>query len=211
MEALTPVPELRVPLLARNQRLVSLTPFPLVRAADGGPPRLATAVRVARRGGHLLVRFDGRDDGWIATKTRRDDALWKEDVFEVFLASEEPPHTYYEFEVNPLGTLFDARIDSPRLVRPMTCVDVAWDCPGLAARVTRRERLWSAILRIPITPLGGDEPTSVWRANFFRVDRGSREHPDEFSAWSPTLQTPPDFHDARRFGVLRLEGEAASG
>jgi hypothetical protein len=205
VEALAALPELRVPLLTSHQRLVELPPVSLVRAADAGRPRLATSFRVGLRGGYLLVRFDGRDDGWIATRTRRDDALWQEDVFEVFLAPDEPPHTYYEFEVNPLGTLFDARIESPRLIRPFICVDVLWDCPGLAARVTRRENLWSAVLRIPIAPLApGGELPARWRANFFRVDRGGRKNPDEFSAWSPAMAEPPDFHDARRFGRLIL-------
>ena len=154
MEALSSPPELRVPRLGSTDRLVSLAPVPLVLATDGTAPRLPTAVRVGRRGNALLVRFDGRDAGWIATKTRRDDALWEEDVFEVFLASEDPAHTYYEFEVNPLGTLFDARILSPRLRRPTICVDVAWNCPGFRARVDRREGRWSAVLAIPLIPLG---------------------------------------------------------
>jgi len=162
------------------------------------------------RAGNLLVRFDGRDDGWIATRTRRDDALWLEDVFEVFLAPVDPPHTYYEFEVNPLGTVFDARIESPRLSRPTICVDVLWDCRGFTARVTRREGLWSAVLRIPLARLSEGTPSTIWRANFFRVDRGGRNHPDEYSAWSPTLRDPPDFHDARRFGVLRFENPPQS-
>lgn len=204
MEALRGLPELVVPRLTRTERLVSLAPLHLLRASDGGRPRLSTAVRVGTRDGALLVRFDARDDGWIATKTRRDDALWQEDVVEVFLSPEEPPHTYYEFEVNPIGTLFDARITSPRLARPTICVDVEWDCPGYSARVSRRPGLWSARLTIPLEPLAGGRTTATWRANFFRVDRGGRKNPDEFSAWSPTLASPPDFHDARRFGTLRL-------
>jgi hypothetical protein len=196
-------PELRVPRLSDTQRLVSLDPVPLVRAVDGKPPRLSTAVRVGHRGGHLLIRFDGRDDGWVATKTRRDDALWEEDVFEVFLAAEDPPHFYWEFEVNPLGTVFDASIQSPRLFRPTICLDVAWDCAGFRATVRRTERSWSARLQIPLRPLCGDTVPRAWRANFFRVDRGPS---DEFSAWSPVFRDPPDFHDARRFGTLLLDG-----
>lgn len=152
------------------------------------------------------MRFDGRDAGWIATKTRRDDSLWEEDVFEVFLAREDPPHTYYEFEVNPLGTLFDACILSPRLRRPTICVDVAWDCPGFRARVVRRDGRWSSTLTIPLSPLGEGEIPRRWRANFFRVDRGATRQGDEYSSWSPTLATPPDFHDATRFGILDLDG-----
>jgi hypothetical protein len=196
------VPELRVPRLSPTQRLVSLPAARLVRASDGGAPRLPTSLRVGHRDGSLLVRFDGRDAGRVATKTRRDDALWEEDVFEVFLTSSDPPHTYWEFETNPLGTLFDAAILSPRLVRPTICVDVAWDCPGFRARVTRRDESWSARLTIPLAPLCGEPIPRTWRANFFRVDRGEV---DEYSAWSPLDREPPDFHDARRFGRLLLE------
>lgn len=154
------------------------------------------------REGALLVRFDAKDEGIVATKTRRDDQLWQEDVFEVFLTSQEPPHVYYEFEVNPLGTLFDARIDSPRLVRPTICVDVLWDCPGYSARVRSRTDSWSARLKIPLPPLCPDgRIPREWRANFYRVDRGAS---DEFSAWSPVFRDPADFHDARRFGRLTL-------
>ena len=43
----------------------------------------------------------------------------------------------------------------------------------------------------------------VWRANFFRIDR----HPklgDDFSAWQPTMRTPPDFHVVGAFGTIRF-------
>lgn len=174
-------------------------------AATGASPRWKTAVRVGLRGGALLVRFDGRDGGVVATKTRRDDALFEEDVFEVFLTPHDPPTVYYEFEVNPLGTLFDARIESPRLRRPTICVDVEWNCPGFRARVDRRVASWSARLTIPLAPLAPEGLPSFWRANFFRIDRGGGAAPDEYSSWSP-VGAPPDFHRADRFGVLTMVG-----
>ena len=195
-----PPPVLPVPKLSATDRLVDLPGVPLARASDGSRPRLATALRVGLRDGALAVRFDGRDEGHVATRTRHDDQLWLEDVYEVFLAPRDPPHVYYEFEVNPLGTTFDARIESPRLVRPTICVDVAWSCPGFRARVRRRPGIWSASLWIPLTELAGAEPLpGKWLANFYRVDRGA---PDEYSAWSPLFRDPPDFHDAKRFGTL---------
>jgi hypothetical protein len=181
---------------------VSLAPFHLKNSADGSPPRLGTTVRVGTRGGALLVRFDGRDRGVVATLTRRDDPLWKEDVFEVFLSPDDPPRVYYEFEVNPLGALFDARVESPEGRRESMRVDVGWNCPGLSARVRRREERWSALLTIPLAPLAR-HGARVWRANFYRIDRGE---PDEYSAWSPTGADPPDFHRPDRFGFLDLSG-----
>ena len=188
--------------LAATDRLVGRSPLRLVDARNGAAPRLATAVRLGVRGGALLVRFDGRDRGVVATLTGRDDPLWKEDVFEVFLTPHDPPTVYYEFEVNPLGALFDARIQSPDGRRQTMKADVSWNCPGFSARVRRRKDRWSAVLTIPLAPLGG-EKTAAWRANFYRIDRGDTE---EYSAWSPTGADPPDFHLPGRFGYLALSG-----
>jgi cellulose/xylan binding protein with CBM9 domain len=194
-------PTLDVASLSTAQRLVSLPPVPLRESRSGHPPRLSTALRVGLRAGALVVRFDGRDERAFATLRRRDAPLWTEDVFEVFLSPGETPRIYFEFEVNPLGTLFDARVESPDLARATMRADPAWSCPGFSVRVRRRERLWSALLRIPLAPLCGTSIPRTWRANFYRVDRGDE---DEFSAWSPTFADPPDFHVPRRFGTLRL-------
>jgi hypothetical protein len=196
-----PLPSIEVPRLRPTDRLVGLPPRLLVRSGDGAPPRLRTSVRVGTRDGDLLVRFDGRDRGAVATLRERDGPLWKEDVFEVFLSPQAIPTLYYEFEVNPLGALFDARVESPEGRRETMRVEVAWNCPGLSARVERRTDRWSAVLRIPLRPLA-EHAVDSWRANFFRIDRGS---PDEYSAWSPTGADPPDFHRPAKFGWLRLK------
>jgi hypothetical protein len=199
--AVPEVPELRIPALGPTDRLVELSPVFLRDARTGGPPRLTTALRLGLRGGILCVRFDGRDDGVVATHTRRDSPLWEEDVFEIFLAPADPPRLYYEFEVNPLGALFDARVDSPGLARATMTVETGWDCEGFSARVTRAAGRWSAAVRIPLAALCPGPLPARWRANFYRIDRGAV---DEYSAWSPTLADPADFHVPDRFGMLAL-------
>lgn len=196
------MPHAEVPRILATDRLVGLPALPLKNAVNGNPAHLATSVRLAVRNGVLLVRFDGRDRGIVATLTGRDDPLWKEDVFEVFLSPNDPPTVYYEFEVNPLGALFDARIESPDCRRETMRVDVGWDCAGFSARVSRREGRWSALLKIPLESMDASGARE-WRANFYRIDRGE---PDEYSAWSPTLADPPDFHRPDRFGFLTLPG-----
>jgi hypothetical protein len=200
-----PTPEHAVPSLDPTDRLVALAPLKLRDARTGGSPRVSTSIRAGLRGGALCVRFDGRDDGVVATHRGRDAPLWEEDVFEVFLApGEDPPRVYFELQVNPLGALFDARVDSPELRRGSMRVATSWDCPGLSARADAREARWSALLTIPLAPLCGGEIPPTWRANFYRIDRGAPGKPDEFTAWSPTFSDPPDFHVPERFGVLRL-------
>jgi Carbohydrate-binding family 9 len=196
------LPVLAVARLGATDRLVGLTPFALSDAVTGDPPELSTSVRVGLRAGDLLVRFDGRDAGTVATMTRRDEPLWKEDVFEVFLSPLPEPTVYYEFEVNPLGTLFDARVTSPEGRRDTMSADVVWNCQGFGARVKVRPGRWSALLTIPLRPMDPEGNARLWRANFYRIDRGER---DEYSAWHPTLQSPPDFHVPARFGWLRLD------
>jgi hypothetical protein len=196
-----PLPSIEVPRLRPTDRLVELPARYLVRAGDGARPGLRTSVRLGVRGGDLLVRFDGRDRGVVATLRERDAPLWKEDVFEVFLSPQAIPTVYYEFEVNPLGALFDARVESPEGRRETMRVEVSWNCPGLSARVERRPDRWSAVLRIPLGPLSA-VPAESWRANFFRIDRGP---PEEYSAWSPTGADPPDFHRPACFGWLRMK------
>ena len=198
------VPTIEVPRLAETDRLVSLPPISLLDARTGAKPRLSTSVRVGLRARTLCVRFDGRDAGVVATHTARDAPLWQEDVFEIFLSPRERPTVYFEFEVNPLGALFDARIDSPDLRRESMRTAADWDCPGFEARVTRRSDRWSATVRVPLDPLLEGPPPDVWRANFYRIDWGGADGSDEFSAWSPTLADPPDFHKPERFGLLRL-------
>lgn len=196
-------PELSVPRLSSTARVVELPAHFLVDAVTGKPTRLKTSVRLGVRNGALCVRFDGRDDGVVATHTRRDAPLWEEDVYEVFLApGDDSPRLYYEFEVNPLGTLFDARVASPDLRRSTMRADASWECPGFSASVTRGPRRWSASLRIPLAALCSGAPPETWRANFYRIDRAAK---DEYSAWSPTLGDPPDFHAPERFGTLRFE------
>ena len=77
------VPEHDVPALSATDRLVALPPLKLRDARTGGAPRLATSVRLGRRGDDLCVRFDGRDDldgGIVATHRERDAPLEPHDV-----------------------------------------------------------------------------------------------------------------------------------
>lgn len=191
--------------------------FPRFVLADGsGPAVQQTRVRVCWDDEALYVRFDCEDrDAW-GTYRRRDDPIYEEEAVEVFLApGAEDPTRYFEFEVSPLGTVFDARIHNPTSQRIDLTGDPSWDCPGLrwaAGRLQERQDWWAA-LAIPwagLLPSGGQP--AIWRANFYRIERpraGADTEP-EFSAWSPTLTRPADFHKPARFGVIELAGASST-
>ena len=192
------------------RRAVPTELAPLVRATDGGPARRDTRAALLDDGERLAVRFECRSPAPWATLNRRDAPLWEEEVVEVFLApGDAPPTSYFELELNPIGTVFDARVANPHGDRRDLVADADWDCPGLATRVAvdRPAALWRAEMVIPWRSLldEGAEPPASWRLNLYRIDR-PRPGEAEFSAWSPTLVEPADFHRPDRFGfVTRIE------
>ncbi|HXU30519.1 MAG TPA: carbohydrate-binding family 9-like protein [Thermoanaerobaculia bacterium] len=186
---------------------------PLLRSDGGGLAIWKTAVRVCRDGFGLAVRFDCADRAAWGTLTERDDPLWQEEVVELFLALDAAdPGRYFEFEVSPRGVLFDARVNNPTGQRADLQVETDWNCPGirwgvgstdLLAESTGEQDWWAALV-LPWSSLAGPGllPETL-RANFYRIERPP-DGPHEFSAWSPTLVDPPDFHQPARFGFLSL-------
>lgn len=179
----------------------------LRRAEDGNAPRLSTTVAAYFDDESLTVLFCGTDDHVVATLRAHDDPLWKEDVVEVFLAPERLTE-YFELEVSPLGTTFDARITSPEGNRQTMETDLGWTCEGFITAIRTMHESDGAlsidtVLRIPFAALGRGVPQAgeTWRANFYRIDR----HPlrgDEYTAWQPTMKQPANFHVPGVFGTL---------
>ncbi len=202
----------RLEIVARDaqavdwDRIAPLAPFVL---ADGSAPALQqTRVRLCHDDRALHTRFDCDDRDIRASLVGRDEPLYIEEVVELFLApGETDPQVYYEFEVNPLGALFDAEVYSPTGCRDQMTVRTAWDCPELrwGAERADADSRWSAWLSVPWSAVGGfgGSRPEIWRANFYRIERPANSAP-EFSAWSPTLTEPADFHKPARFGLLRL-------
>src|SRR5204863_9961265 len=128
--------------------------------------------------------------------------LYQEDVVEIFLSPDDPKW-YYEIEVNPLGTTFDARILSPDGVRASMRTELEWECRNLFAAVRTTPRSLETVIRIPFASLHSPPPRdgATWRGNLFRIDRSGAG--DEFMAWRPTLKSPADFHVAAAFGRLQ--------
>jgi len=182
-----------------NARRVSL-----VRAGDGSKPRLESEFAAYHDGKRLFVLFSVVDDHLVATYLGHDEPLWEEDVVEVFLAPEKLER-YFEIEVNPMGTTFDALVESPRLGSDTMTVDRDWTCEGLRTAIRRTTINGSVrvetLIAIPLRAIGAAIASGArWRANFFRIDRSPEG--DEFSAWRPTWCTPADFHVPRSFGTL---------
>ena len=184
-------------------------PLALRRAEDAAVPEQATAVRLAHDESALFLRFDCDDRDIWATEVNRDAPLWEEEVVELFIApGVSDPDAYVEIEVNPLGTVFDARVANPDGRRDTMRVDASWNASGLDVVVSRpKTAAWRVDVVVPWSDLCIGPPPRLGRANYGRIER-PRDAVPEFSCWSPTKVSPPDFHKPACFGRLILDGAA---
>jgi len=194
------------PLAWDWRSLPSLSPF---QKSDGSAASdHPTEVRLCANAHALFARFDCSDRDIWGTFRERDDPVYSEEAVEIFIApGAARPREYFEFEVSPMGVLFDARVRNPDSRRETMEVDVAWDCPGIRwnARIDEPGHHWAAALVIPWRSLVDSRAPlpRLWRANLFRIER-PHDGPAEFSCWIPTLATPPDFHKPECFGEWQL-------
>lgn len=184
---------------------------PLVLSNGDGAPIQATEVRACWDDQYLYVSFACKDTDIWATLENRDDPIYDEEVVEVFLCPTGNLQHYYEFEVSPANVLFDAKVFSPEGTRATMLVDKEWNAKrvrtGVRVSGTLNDRTspdigWIVEIGIAFSDLGltgPPEPGTVWRANFYRIERGPVT---EFSAWSPTYREPAEFHLPACFGEL---------
>ena len=187
---------------------------PLHRRGDAGL-EYETRVKLLYSATGLYVLMHGADARITATMTEDFLDFWHEDVFEVFLWTDEAYPVYFEYEISPLG------YELPILIPNFEGEFLGWRPWHYGGeRLTRRATAalggpresgatitgWRAEVFIPwalLEPLQGvpPRPGSMWRANFYRVDYDG-ETPTAWN-WAPVDST---FHEFQRFGILRFGG-----
>ncbi len=162
----------------------------------------------------LYFLFEATDRKLTATFTEDFSNLWTEDVFEIFLWTDERYPVYFEYEISPLGVELPILIpnfggeflgwrpwhyDGERKTRTATQAIGGAKESGAAVDGWRAEVFIPYVL---LRPLQNVPPTagSEWRANFYRVDHddGRRTTWD----WS---RVGSDFHEFEAFGRFRFE------
>lgn len=164
-----------------------------------------------------------------ATLTERDQIIYADNDFEVFIDPGNTGHNYYELEVNAHNTMFDLFLTQP--YRSNAHILISWNCSGLRHAVaitgtlndpTDEDQGWTVEMAIPFkdlaaTPKDGD----VWRLNFSRVEwdthivdgkyvKKTDEHgktlPEHNWVWSPTGMI--DMHMPERWGYVQFSALA---
>ena len=189
-------------------------PFGDFVLSDGsGPASRPTEARMCWDDANLYISFKCEDSDIWGTMTNRDDPIFNEEVVEAFIAPDSHLKHYYELEMSPKGTLFDGRVYNPTGLRKDLIIDTSWDCEGWLAAVQVDGTLdnrddvdtsWTAEWAIPFASIQGMPPRGgdTWRMNLYRIDRTPEP---EYSCWSPTMETPPNYHVPTAFGTIMFK------
>jgi hypothetical protein len=182
-----------------------------IDARLGGP----TTVYFAWDAEHLYVAGSLPDPDLYAPHRERDDPLYRDEAFEVFLSgnnSSSMGSRYLEHQVSARGVVFDAYFAKYRKG------DEGWDgswrsAVALDGELERRgyDRGWTVELAFAWTELCDHtkidcppKPGQELRVNVFRLDKPDREQQVGL-ALSPTLE--PDFHAWQNAAELELLGD----
>src|SRR6185436_9796799 len=162
----------------------------------------------------LYLAWTCTDSDIQATFTARDSKFWEEEVAEFFITPKDLSR-YFELQWNPLGGVFDAIITNEMDERGVSKkfegdwsftakgMKSAVKLKGTAANSSDKDEFWQVEVMIPFADLNqsSPKPGDVWRANFYRFNRG-KDQPVELLSWSPTML--PGFHLPSRFGYLEF-------
>jgi hypothetical protein len=164
-----------------------------VELGTGKPADTATRFAVACDDRFLYVAFRCAEpnlDKLKARVTKRDDAgLYSDDGVELFVAPGPQRTDYYQFEVNPKGTVADAAGHQSGTVR-----DAAWNC-ALQVATTIGEGEWLVEMAVPLADMElGASASGDWGINVARVRRaGGNEQLSTFVPMTGSFQQPALF------------------
>ncbi|MCS6866028.1 MAG: PQQ-dependent sugar dehydrogenase [Gemmataceae bacterium] len=184
--------------------------------------RTATTARLLWDREYLYFHAEMEDSDLFADITEHDGALWKNDVFELFLRPDREKTGYYEFQVSAANTRFDAfyplydlgTLENQAKVGRFR-LETQVKLRGTLHQREDSDRGWSVEGRIPWTDFrrtgGRPVPGEKWLFNLARFDYNSRWKEPEISCIAPivTKKIPPFFHQTDDYATLTFAGPDA--
>lgn len=181
----------------------------------GGALAYETKVKVLYSKTGLYVLMEATDKKLTATFTKDNENLWTEDVFEVFLWTDERDPVYFEYEISPLGRELPIMVPNlggkfmgwlPWHYEGGRKIHKATTAVGGAVKSGAAVTGWKAEVFIPyelLAPLRNVPPKAgaKWRANFYRMDYDDGKTPTGWD-WA---RVGPSFHEYEKYGALVFE------
>jgi len=208
------------------QKAASTDTWPTVRGQDPGSFR--TKAQVTWDDKTLYLAITVADTDVKASRTVHDSDVFNEDCVELFITEQNNKDilpSYLEYEINALGTRFDAYV-----LQPMRAV-AGWDSKGWKSAIKINgtlnnskdvDRGWVVEMSIPFFDMYGNpfideklaereygpigpKPGTRWRANFYRLKYTGTD--TKYIGWSPPMRNR--FHVPSRFGTFKFSATAA--
>lgn len=165
--------------------------------------------RIARTADSIAIFYHVHGLDLRAIAVEDNDRVWEDSCCEFFVA-DPSDGTYYNFELNCIGTLLSAngkdRSSRPRRTREELDTVIRFaDFPREVIESENTIHDWNVGMIIPFSMMGVDPdnlPSSL-KANFYKCgDKTAHPH---FLSWNPVLTPKPDFHRPEFFGTLIFE------
>lgn len=154
---------------------------------------------------NLHVRMEAEESPVVATLTGKLDMVCNDSCLEFFFAPDPGDERYFNFEYNPLGTLYLGFGGS----RPTRVRQIVKNPDQLfQTELFVTEKGWGLSWQIPeefirryfpAFQLGGDCDGNLFKCG----DETPKPH---YLSWNPTTSPRPDFHRRQDFGRLIFEG-----
>jgi hypothetical protein len=171
----------------------------------------ATTARLLWDDDHLYFAAGMEDRDLYALEKKPNGMTWEDDVFELFFKPSVEGRTYYEFQVNPLGTQLELFLPSRgaggyRRFAPLTRfgMESAVRLDGTLNKHDDRDRGWTVEGRIPWSSFkatgGRPRAGAKWRFALCRFDYSVELERPELSSSAPL--TERDFHRYEDYGEL---------
>lgn len=172
-------------------------PWPMGACTAENPQKYKTEARVLfdDKNVYVGVFCAEPNTGELAkAATERDGDVWKDDSVEVFLRP-DPEEAYYQFAVNPIGTIMDSRCASSKNR------DAKWNGTAEVKAAVEEGKAWTATIRVPMNEIDAYVgKNQLWTMNIFRTrpKRGG----DTALEYAWALMASNDYHSTGDFGML---------
>jgi len=166
-----------------------------------------TSVRILQDGQFVYFGIAATDQSIEATFKNRDEELWTQDVFEIYLDGQLDGKEYLEIQVSPANVIFDALFASHRTPEwkeaakhTVPGMETAVKLDGTLNEKGDRDRGWTMEVKIPVASIPGFKMAEgvELRANFYRMTMQDGQL-GRAQAWGPGGR---DFHDLSKAGVI---------
>ena len=148
----------------------------------------------------IYVHFKTDEKPLLARRTERDSEVCEDSCMEFFLSPDENDPHYFNFEINPFGTLY-LHYDLNR--NEHEAVDAPSELFEIKSVITHSH--WELFYKIPFSFILShfEKITDACRGNFYKC--GEDTPIEHYACWNEIHLEKPDFHCPQFFGKLIFE------